>query len=266
MNQSEETISLAAEAYVILRERILRNELPIGKVISRRKLATELGMSLLPVSEAFLRLEFEGLLESRPRAGTRVRIPTEADVRGHYVVREALEAEAARLFAESATAQERIELQKLAARVDALAAQTDGSRFLFLSLHEKLHRRIAECTRCQPLCDAIEKNHVLSSTWLCVNRQATAGQTSRRHQDLVEVLVKGDPLAAADAMRQHINFALKNTLHRLEPYFELREANGRTYARSPNSRSLKRRSKESQKTLDEAYNSDDEAVMSDGNQ
>src|SRR5215813_10425595 len=113
--------SLATEAYQILRERILRNELPIGKVISRRKLANELGMSLLPVSEAFLRLELEGLLESRPRAGTRVRIPTEQDVRGHYVVREALEAEAARLFAEVATAQERQELQKLAGRVDVLS-------------------------------------------------------------------------------------------------------------------------------------------------
>ena len=113
---STETISLAGEAYVILRERILRGELAIGKVISRRKIATELGMSLLPVSEALQRLEFEGLLESRPRAGTRVKIPTEEGVRGHYVVREALEVQAAKLFASVATSQERSDLQRLAAR------------------------------------------------------------------------------------------------------------------------------------------------------
>src|SRR5262245_66620424 len=88
MNASQESVSLAGEAYLILRERILRGQLQIGKVISRRKLANELGMSLLPISEALMRLEFEGLLESRPRAGTRVRIPTPDDVRGHYVVRE----------------------------------------------------------------------------------------------------------------------------------------------------------------------------------
>jgi DNA-binding GntR family transcriptional regulator len=240
---TQELNTLASEAYVIVRERILRGELPIGKVISRRKLATELGMSLLPVSEAFLRLEFEGLLESRPRAGTRIRIPTEEDVRGHYVVREALEAEAARLFAEVATPQERAELQKLAARVDALSTQTDGDRFLYLSLHERLHHRIAECTRCQPLVDAIEKNHVLASTWLCVARQPAPGQSPRRHQNLVEVLVKGDPAAAAEAMRAHINSALQNTLHRLEPYFQLREVNGRTYARSLKSRRLKKQVK-----------------------
>src|SRR5499426_951748 len=213
MKDAQETNSLANEAYTFVRERILRGELPIGKVISRRKLATELGMSLLPVSEAFLRLEYEGLLESRPRAGTRVKIPTEEDVRGHYVVREALEVESARLFAEVATTQERTEMQRLAARVDALSAQTGGDRFLYLSLHEKLHRRIAECTRCRPLCEAIEKNHVLASTWLCVTRQAAPGESPRRHQDLVDVLVKGDPNAAAEAMRTHINCALQNTLH-----------------------------------------------------
>src|SRR5262245_48901557 len=109
--------SLAGEAYVVIRERILRGELAIGTVISRRKLAVELGMSFIPVSEAFQRLEFEGLVESRPRAGTRVKIPTAEDVRGHYVVRGALESEAARLFAEVATSRERQELQKLAARV-----------------------------------------------------------------------------------------------------------------------------------------------------
>jgi DNA-binding GntR family transcriptional regulator len=243
MVDTSEINSLASEAYLILRERILRGELPIGKVISRRKLATELGMSLLPVSEAFQRLEFEGLLESRPRAGTRVRIPTEQDVRGHYVVREALEAEAARLFAEVATAQERAEMQRLAARVDALSTQTDGDRFLYLSLHEKLHRRIAECTRCRPLVDAIEKNHVLASTWLCVARQPTPGQSPRRHQDLVKVLIKGDPAAAAEAMRAHIKAALQNTLRRLEPYFQLREVNGKTYARSLKSRSLKKQAR-----------------------
>jgi DNA-binding GntR family transcriptional regulator len=223
--------SLADEAYVIVRERILRGELPIGNVISRRRLAAELGMSLLPVSEAFQRLELEGLLESRPRAGTRVRIPNEQDVRGHYILRQALEAEAARLFAEVATPGERLELQKLAARVDTLSAQTDGDRFMYLSLHEKLHRRIAECTRCQPLVDAIEKNHVLALTWLCVARQPSTDQPRRGHRDLIEILVKREPLVAAEAMRAHINSALENTLRRLEPYFRLREASGTTYAR-----------------------------------
>ena len=235
--------SLATEAYVLVRERILRGELPIGKVISRRKLARELGVSLLPVSEAFQRLEFEGLLESRARAGTRVRIPTEQDVRGHYVVREALEVESARLFAEAATESERAEVRKLAARVDHLSAQPNGDRFLYLSLHEKLHRRIAECARCPALSDAIEKNHVMASTWLCVPRSAPADSPPRRHQDLVEVLISGDVHAAGEAMRDHVVRGLHNTLERLEPYLTLTEPNGKVFARSSNSRSLKKQAR-----------------------
>src|SRR5438874_13772936 len=114
MRESAVPVSLATEAYELVKQRILRGELPMGQVISRRKIAAELGMSFLPVSEALLRLEFEALLERRPRAGTRVRIPSRQDVPGHYVVREALEVQAAMLFAAVATAEDRSELMKLA--------------------------------------------------------------------------------------------------------------------------------------------------------
>ena len=155
MKGSGAPASLAAEAYDFVKQRILRGELPMGQVISRRKIAAELGMSFLPVSEALLRLEFEGLLESRPRAGTRVRIPSREDVRGHYIVREALEVEAAMLFASSATAEERSEVQRLAARVDALSV---AEQSLYLPAHEKLHRRIADGARCSALSLAIENS------------------------------------------------------------------------------------------------------------
>src|SRR5688572_22567352 len=114
MRDTAEPASLASEAYSIVRQRILRGELVLGQVISRRKLAAELSMSFLPVSEALLRLEFEGLLESRPRAGTRVRIPSPDDVKGHFVVREALEVQAAIRFTQVGTPGERAELKKLA--------------------------------------------------------------------------------------------------------------------------------------------------------
>jgi DNA-binding GntR family transcriptional regulator len=221
---------LAGEAYVIIRERILRGEVAIGQVISRRKIAAELGMSFLPVSEAFLRLEFEGLLESRPRAGTRVRIPSKEDVRGHYLVREALEVEAARLFTEMATPEERSELLKLGVRVDAMRSQTETNRFYYLNLHEKLHRRISECTRCPALCDAIERTRALSSTWLCVGRSFN-GTPSRRHQGLMEVLVGSDREASAAAMRDHVTTSMHQALERLEPYFRARKAQGKTYSR-----------------------------------
>jgi len=229
MRDSAVPASLATEAYEFVKQRILHGELPMGQVISRRKIAAELGMSFLPVSEALLRLEFEGLLESRPRAGTRVRIPSRDDVRGHYVVREALEVQASMLFASFATAEDRAELQKFAARVDALSISDQS---MYLPAHEKLHRRIADGSRCGALSVAIEKTHALASTWFCIARQPGAQTPVRRHQDLVEVLVTGTPLEAAEAMRQHVAQGMENAMERLKPYFRIRKAYGKTFFRS----------------------------------
>jgi DNA-binding GntR family transcriptional regulator len=228
MKEAVAPASLAAEAYEFVKQRILRGELPMGQVISRRKIAAELGMSFLPVSEALLRLEFEGLLESRPRAGTRVRIPSREDVRGHYIVREALEVQAARLFAEVATVDDRAEVQRLAARVDAMSSSEQS---LYLPAHEKLHRRIADGARCPALSLAIEKTHALASTWYCVAREE-AEAAVRRHQELAEVLIVGRPNEAAEAMREHVNRGMNNTMERLKPFFRIRKAYGRTYFRS----------------------------------
>ena len=224
--------SLAAEAYAYIRERILRGDIAIGQVISRRKIAADLGVSFLPVSEAFLRLEFEGLLESRPRAGTRVRIPSKADVEGHYVVREGLEVQAARLFAERATPDAHAEVLKLAQRVDALARQSETDRFVHLSVHEKLHRRIAELTGCRILSEAIEKTCALSSTWLCSGRAFTGNRLSNKHTALVETLCSGDVDAAAAAMREHLAISKEWAMERLAPYFELAEKQTQTYSRT----------------------------------
>src|ERR1700730_14081430 len=189
---------LAGEAYIALRDRILCGDITIGQVISRRKIAAELGMSFLPVSEAFLRLEVEGLLESKPRVGTRVRIPTQEDVRGQYRVRAILEQKAAKLFNEMASPAERAELVKLAARVDALYMQQAVNRVYYLNLHEAFHRRIAECSGCPALCQAIERTRALSSTWLCGSK--ISASLAHIHQDLVDVLVKGDSNAAGEAI------------------------------------------------------------------
>lgn len=231
MKDTAEASSLATEAYGIVRRRIVRGKVRLGQVISRRKIAAELGMSFLPVSMALLRLEFEGLLESRPRAGTRVRIPSPDDVRGHYVVREALEVQAAKLFSVAATPRERAELKLLAARVDELA-ETPGDRAAFVLSHQKLHRRIAECTRCRALSATIEQTNVLASMWFCVARQPGAADARRRHQDLIEVLSHGTVDEAAEAMRAHIAHGLRITLEVLEPYFRLRKASGKTFSRT----------------------------------
>lgn len=227
---SASNASLAGEAYAFVRRRIVRGEMAIGQSVSRRKLAAELGMSFLPVSEALLRLEFEGMLESRPRAGTRVRIPTREDVLGHYLVREILEAEAARRFAEHASQPERAGLLKMAAKVDALSAKKD--RGPYLALHHRLHSRIAECARCDALSTVIEQTCALSSTWFCLLPRSVVAPATHRHRDLAKALTTLPPDRAAAFMREHVRYSEREALERLQPYFRIKKAHGRTFFRS----------------------------------
>jgi DNA-binding GntR family transcriptional regulator len=120
----------------------------------------------------------------------------------------------------------------LAMRVDGLSIQQEGNRFVYLGLHEKLHRRIAECTRCPALLDAISRTAALASTWLCATRPATPGNPPSHHEDLMKVLVSEEPAAAAEAMRAHIRSSMANALRRLEPYFRVEKEFTQSYSRT----------------------------------
>lgn len=216
--------SLANQAYLIVRERILRADYPFGTVLSPRRLARQLGMSLVPVAEALQQLEHEELVERRARAGTRVKIPTPDEIRGFYVIREALESQAARLCAVHATAAERVELRRLAAALDGLFAKDGapdtGDREKLYQLHTRhveLHSLIAECARCRTLSNAIGRNHVLLFNFLYDVAARRTHLPPGFHADLIEAIVRGDPEKADAAMRVHVKYGLSETLLRLQP-------------------------------------------------
>lgn len=216
--------SLSQQAYLVIRGRILKGELSLGAALSRRKLAAELGMSLIPVSEALQRLEAEGLVESFPRSGTRVCLPTTQDIRERYEVREALESQAARLYAEFATVGDRMEMQRTAEHLDALfnrcfSGGENDAEFLYAvhSYHSQFHLRLAELSGCRALRAAIEKNQVLIFNWLYDTAAHRPPLPPRFHRDLVDVLNKRDVQEADRAMRQHIRYGLDNVVRTLGP-------------------------------------------------
>lgn len=205
--------SLGERAYVKLREKILKGEYPLGAAISRRQVAAEFGMSFLPVSEAVKRLEHDGLLESQPRVGTRVRIPTPQDLRDRCIVREALETQSARLFAEAAGPDQRLELRAMAVELDRLMESCgDGSDrnavFDAQMFHLSFHMRIAECTGSALLCDTLAHHQVLIFNWLY---DIAAGHLvpPRWHQRLMDGLAGTDPDRAERAMRDHVRFGFE---------------------------------------------------------
>jgi DNA-binding GntR family transcriptional regulator len=210
------TRSLAEKAYVLIRNKILKGEFPLGAPLSRRKLAAEFNMSFVPISDAIRRLEGDGLVESRSRVGTRVRVPTMQDVCDSYVIREALEAQSARMFCERASVSERNELLATAARLEDMITSSDRSsrsrdsdlQFPIQTLHLQLHMRIAECARCVPLSEMLENNHLLVFNWF-YDVSASSKLAPSRHQALVAVLVGDDPDRAALEMGRHVRAGME---------------------------------------------------------
>lgn len=185
--------SLSEQAYLQIRHKILSGEFRLGAALSLRKLAGQLKMSFIPISEVVRRLECEGLVESRPRVGTRVRVPTPQDIRDCYIIREALETQAERLFCEKAGSAERKEIREMMERLEEMtsASETEPAntelQFSVQSAHVAFHMRIVECTRCRPLFDLLEKNQVLIFNWffdLAAGQQLITG----RHRALVEAM------------------------------------------------------------------------------
>jgi DNA-binding GntR family transcriptional regulator len=211
---SQDIVRLADRAYLSIREEILRGRLRPGAPLSRRRLARELDMSVVPVADALRRLAEAGLVESRSRAGTRVRVPTETDVKDLYELREALESQSARLFAQRATPQQRQALQRHAEQVDVLfnrLATSDNDpdfKFVVNSHHVQLHMMIAEHAGSRLLSDMIDRNHVLILNWLFDVTGRRTALPAGFHARLADALLSGDPETADAAMRAHVRYGL----------------------------------------------------------
>ena len=104
--------SLSESAYEQIRYKLITGQLTAGMKLSNRKLANELGVSVIPVREAMSQLVSEGLLKHKPKVGTFVVEPSLREIRDMCELRESLECYAARKAAERITENELEEMEQ----------------------------------------------------------------------------------------------------------------------------------------------------------
>lgn len=102
---------LTDQVYTMIRDAILKGQMPAGTRLRIRDLAAQVGTSVMPVREAIRRLEEAGLAERSPHKGAVVRGLTLAELVHVYDVRRLLEVEAARLGAQRITQEETARMQ-----------------------------------------------------------------------------------------------------------------------------------------------------------
>ncbi|GHV92313.1 GntR family transcriptional regulator [Spirochaetia bacterium] len=192
--------SLTKTIYEQLISMFMNKELIPGQMLNRRKLADELGVSVAPVLEALIQLELDGFIESIPRKGTIVRPVREQDVYERFVLREALECAAARLYTGFPIRWHKDELLAYASKIDkdefnSIAQIKDEITFhaslVNLAGIPTLTREYLKATRIGMFC--------------MINQVSFhKGTVHQKHVELIKNLSTDSPEKAEKIIREHI--------------------------------------------------------------
>jgi len=206
-NTAVGTTTLTERVYDTLRDEIVTGEMPPGTRLVRRTLGKRLGVSAMPVAEALLRLEMDGLVESQPLYGSRVRPLTIEGVRNDQVLREAIECQAARVCAESASDADLSKLMAQARVIDRMMAQGNPHSKLGTRAHLEFHTTVAYCGGFPGLVEELERvwfRRLMRLNWVKATQYKPV--PGNWHETLVEAISSRDPEAAEQRMREHVRY------------------------------------------------------------
>lgn len=193
--------SLRDETVDELRRLILSGEVAPGERLSELSISERLGVSRLPVREAFRRLEAEGLLESLPRRGVRV---VELDGDELSIVREvriALELIAVRQTVEKQNPDVFSALRQTLEK-GRNAADT-GDHETLSALNEEFHELLGTGAGSRFLADTLRA--VRNQAHHLVGGISAAVEPSwNEHAAIIQATVDGDSELACMLMRRHL--------------------------------------------------------------
>jgi DNA-binding GntR family transcriptional regulator len=188
-------------AYEVIRDAIVRADLPPGAVVSNAAVAEQLGLSRAPVRDALARLADEGLVETKPQSYTRVTPLVLKEVRDAAEVVRAMHELAARAAVPLLTAGHIEALRAANRRFEAATAAGDVDAALEFDddLHGVLvgvcgNRAVAATIeRYTPLIRRLERRQFSS---------ARAGRSVQRHEKLIAACAAGDVGQASQVTAQ----------------------------------------------------------------
>jgi DNA-binding GntR family transcriptional regulator len=188
----------------LIRNAIVRLQLPPGAFIDKAALCARLGVSRFPVSEALGRLAAEGFVEVLPQRGTRVARIDLPDCRQSMFIRRSLEVAALEVVALRLDPALLTALESNLRAAKAAMARRDRERFhsLDLQFHELLLDRLGY-DRVKVAVDAARAS--LDRMRLIMADPRRQASTFAEHRAIVDALKKRNPSAAAGAMSAHLD-------------------------------------------------------------
>lgn len=238
--------SLAEKSYRHIFRKLSRGELSPGMQLVNRVLASEIGVSVIPVREAIHRLASEGLVEHVPGAGAFVREPSWRDLDELYVLRDALESCAAEEAALYISEPQLEQLERRLCDMEAICAEIEARKSgmatpsllnRWLDCEEEFHDVLIEAAR-NRLLSKVVRDHRAVTRVFDAHRQdpsiltaEVAQETCRGRRQLLAALSSRDAALSRRLMSEQIKMGRKtvlNHLHRRDGGRTLTEREPRT--------------------------------------
>ena len=196
--------SLAEQAYLFVRDRLVMLDIPPGSPLNEEELGSTLGMGRTPIREALKRLESERLVVAYPRRGTFATDVNISDLAHISEVRRTLEPMATAAAASRATDADRATLTELRAQLDAGEPSEDNAELLRTDL--ALHRAIYRCVHNPFLEDTLIRYDNLATRIWCVFVPRLSGMAGHvdEHVPLLTAIIEGDAEKAAALTLEHV--------------------------------------------------------------
>jgi len=195
-----------------LREAIIQGTLAPGERLMEIQLAEEMGVSRTPVREAIRKLELEGFVAMVPRKGAYVAGISVKDILDVFEVRAALEALAAGLAAERATAEELDAMERALLYIhEAGDDQIDS----IVERDTDFHDLIYKASRNQRLLQIITllKEQIQRFRTTSLSQPGRLKHAVDEHKGIIEAIGEHNVELASSLAREHIETAEQTFLN-----------------------------------------------------
>ena len=203
-DRNQPVLSLAEQAYVEIKRRILSLEFGPGQFFNEQAICDLIGSSRSPVHHAVQRLKLEGLVDVIPRKGLQIRRESMDEILDILEARWAVEANVAGLAAQRRTD---AQLQAMKALLETCAGlNREDDRERFAQIDRAFHNMIAEAAGNAALSEIMRSLRERSGRlWkLRVLVPGDLPHTQTEHQAILDAIEAGDSAAAATAMAGHL--------------------------------------------------------------
>jgi DNA-binding GntR family transcriptional regulator len=193
--------SAYAEAYDYVRERIRDGRLRSGARIKSEDIASELGISRMPVREAIRQLDSEGLVTIRANRGAVVTVLNPEEILELFEMRSVLEGIAIKRaidrFDEDAFTTLEMHLLRLE------RAQGDFSHWI--ARHNDFHDFICAQSGARRLFTDVQRLRTAVEPYLRIVLGTPQSENAlAEHRKLIDAIRQGDPRIAEEVIRKHI--------------------------------------------------------------